>query len=282
MEKPASHAAARLFERRSFMRNAACFGLLASAPALNLLAGPSTAANWRGFVGCIKPRARGSSLGDMIRLLPPGIDVAAVYLNLAEGTREEMQNSYGTYEKNIAYLASQQCDIISIEGAPPFMLLGSDGEAKLVDGWRQKYKTDMFTSSQNQVNVLRALKLRKIVGVTPFGADLNKSYAKYFEDCGVGVVAMEGMDIAFGSIPDVPSEVMYSFIKKKFLAHTGADAIYILGSGWDTLGIVAALEQDLGVPVVQPIAARIWEIQRRLHVRQPIKGYGILLETLPV
>ena len=162
------------------------------------------------------------------------------------------------------------------------MLLGPDGEAKLVEGWRQKYKTDMFTSSQNQVNVLRARKLRKIVGVTPFGVDLNKSYAKYFEDCGVGVVAMEGMDIAFGSIPDVPSEVMYSFIKKKFLAHTRADSIYILGSGWDTLGIVAALEQDLGVAVVQPIAARIWEIQRRLHVRQPIKGYGILLETLPV
>jgi maleate cis-trans isomerase len=65
-------------------------------------------------------------------------------------------------------------------------------------------------------------------------------------------------------------------------AAPGADAIYILGSGWDTLGIVPTLEQDLGVPLVQPIAARIWEIQRRLHVRQPIKGYGILLETLPV
>jgi hypothetical protein len=40
--------------------------------------------------------------------------------------------------------------------------------------------------------------------------------------------------------------------------------------------------QDLGTLVVQPIAARIWEIQRRpLHVRQPIKGYGVLLETLP-
>jgi hypothetical protein len=36
---------------------------------------------------------------------------------------------------------------------------------------------------------------------------------------------MEGMDVAFGSISDVPSEVMYSFIEKNFLAHTGADAI---------------------------------------------------------
>jgi hypothetical protein len=94
----------------------------------------------------------------MIRLLPLGIGIVPVYLNFTEGTRQEMQNSYANYEKNVAYLASQHCDTISIEGAPPFMILGPDGEAKFVDGWRQKYKTDMFTSSQNQVNVLRAMK----------------------------------------------------------------------------------------------------------------------------
>ena len=119
------------------------------------------------------------------------------------------------------------------------------------------------------------------VGATPFGVDLNKSYANYFEQSGISVVAMEGIEVSFRAIQDVPSEIIYSFIKKKFLDHAGADAIYILGSPLDALGIVATLEQDLGVPVVQPTAARIWEIQRRLHVRQPIKGYGILLETLP-
>ena len=282
MGRLASQSARGAFARRSFMRAAACAGLYAAAaPTLNLLGGSANASAWRGFVGCIKPRAHDSSLVEMIKLLPAGIGVASVYLNLAEGTREELQNSYATYEKNVAYLAAQRCDTISIEGAPPFMILGPDGEAKLVDGWRQKYQTDMFTSSQNQVNVLRAIKVKKILGITAFGADLNKSYAKYFEDCGIGVVAMEGMEVPFRSIPDVPAEVIYSFIKKKFLEHTEADAIYILGSGLDALGIVAVLEQDLGVPVVQPIAARIWEIQRRLHVRQPIRGYGSLLELLP-
>ena len=87
------------------------------------------------------------------------------------------------------------------------------------------------------------------------------------------------MQVSFRSIQDVPAEAMYSFIKRAFLDHTGADAIYILGSPWDALGMIATLEQDLGVPVVEPVAARIWEIQR--HVRQPIKGYGTLLETLP-
>jgi maleate cis-trans isomerase len=282
MAKLASQSALETVGRRSFMRAAACAGLCAAAtPALDALTGAANASTWRGFVGCLKPRAHDSSLAEMIKLLPAGIGIAAAYLNLTEGTREELQNSYATYEKNIAYLASQRCDTISIEGAPPFMILGPDGEARMIDGWKQKYQTDMFTSSQNQVNVLRAMKLKKILGITAFGPDMNRSYAKYFEDCGIGVVAMEGMEVSFRSIPDVPAEVIYTFIKKKFLEHPQADSIYILGSGLDALGMVAALEQDLGVPVVQPIAARIWEIQRRLHVHQPIKGYGTLLETLP-
>jgi maleate cis-trans isomerase len=270
------------FARRSFMLNAAGAGLCAAASsALNLIAGTANASNYRGVVGDIKPRATDSGLVDMIRLLPEGIGVIPVFLNLSEGTREEYGNSYGNYEKNIAYLASQKCNVICIEGAPPFMILGPASEAKLVDGWKQKYKTDMFTSSQNQVNALRAMKAKKILGITAVGPDLNKSYAKYFEDCGIGVVAMEGMDVDFKSIPDVSRDMISAFIKKKFAEHKGADAVYILGSALEALPLIAPLERDLKVPVVQAIAARIWEIQKRLKVHEPIKGYGRLLEALP-
>ena len=55
----------------------------------------------------------------------------------------------------------------------------------------------------------------------------------------------------------------------------------MLGSGWRTLDIIATLEQDLQVPVVHPVTARVWEIQKRLHVREPRQGFGHLLEALP-
>ncbi len=279
MGKPGSHSHPESFGRRSFLRGA---GYLAAAvPALTWLSGAAGAPNARAVVGCVKPRMDSNSLQELMRFLPQGVRLVPVYLNLAEGTREELQSTYPVYEKNIAALAAQRCDLISIEGAPPFMLLGRDGETKMVDGWKQKYKIDMFTSSQNQVNVLKAMKIRKILGITAFGADLNRSYAKYFEDSGISVVAMEGMTVSFQNISRVPSETIYAFIKQKFAEHKGADAIYVLGSGLKVLDIVAKLEQDLGVPVVQPVAARAWEIERRLHIRQPIKGYGRLLETLP-
>jgi maleate cis-trans isomerase len=269
--------------RRSVLRSTAGAGLAAAAVSPLALAGPANASNYRGIVGDIKPRATDSSLVDMIKLLPDGIGVIPVYLNLTQGSREEYGSAYPIYEKHIAYLASQKCNVISIEGAPPFMLLGPAREAEMVDGWKRQYNTDMFTSSQNQVNAFRALKVRKILGITSGsgGPDLNKVFAKYFEDNGIGVVAMLGMGVEFKSIPEVPQAVIAAFIKKAFAEHAGADAIYILGSSLEALPLIAPLERELGVPVVQAIAARIWEIQKRLHVHEPIKGYGRLLETLP-
>jgi maleate isomerase len=264
------------FTRRSLLQSAAGVGL-------NVLASPAKAANYRGVVGIIKPRANDSALVDMIKLLPEGIGVIPVYLNLTQGSREEYGSSYATYEKHIAWLASQKCNLIAIEGAPPFMLLGPARETEMVDEWKQKYKADMFTSSQNQVNAFRALKVKRILGITSGsgGPEMNKVYAKYFEDNGIGVVAMEGMGVEFKSIPEVPPATIASFIKKAFTEHKGAEAVYILGSSLEALRLIEPLERELGVPVVQAVAARIWEIQKRLHVHEPIKGYGRLLETLP-
>src|SRR3984893_17148045 len=276
-----SHTA---FTRRFVLQSAAGAGLAAAAVLpLDLLAGAAKASNYRGIVGDIKPRATDSSLVDMIRLLPEGIGVIPVYLNLTQGSREEYGSAYATYEKHIAYLASQKCNVIAIEGAPPFMLLGPAREAEMVDGWKRQYNTDMFTSSQNQVNAFRALKAKRILGITSGsgGPDLNKVFAKYFEDNGIGVVAMLGMGVEFKSLPDVPQATIAAFIRKAFAEHPGADAVYILGSALEALPLIAPLERELGVPVVQAIAARIWEIQKRLNVHEPIKGYGRLLETLP-
>jgi maleate cis-trans isomerase len=210
----------------------------------------------------------------MIKLLPDGIGIIPVFLNLTQGSREEYGSSYATYEKHIAYLASQKCDVIAIEGAPPLCSWAPRARPK----WstKRKYNTDMFTSSQNQVNAFKALKAKRILGITSGsgGPEMNKVYAKYFEDNGIGVVAMVGMGVEFKSIQEVLPATIASFINKAFAEHKGADTVYILGSSLEALPLIAPLERELGVPVLQAIAARIWEIQKRLHVHEPIEGYA--------
>ena len=236
--------------------------------------------SWRGVVGCIKPTLRPGGLEELIRMLPEGIGVLPLFLNISKGTTDEFKRAVAPYEPLIAQLAEAGCGLIHPEGAPPFMLLGFEGEAELLKKWERKHKIPMFTSGSNHVRALRALRAKKIVGATYFTGKINDVFSNYFREAGFDVLGMEGIDVAFDRVQELSAEQVYAFIKRTFLKHRKAQAIYLLGTGWRVLPVIDLLEQDLGVPVVHPVPARCWEIQLRLSIRQPVPGYGRLLAEM--
>lgn len=235
-----------------------------------------------GTVGMIKPtRVAPGSLDELVALLPPGVGMMPVYLDVVRGVHEEFAAAIPAYERNVAFLVEQGCDLICAEGAPPFMVQGAEREAEIVSGWERTYATRIFTSSQNHVKALRTLGVTRFVGATYLKPELNEIFATYFEDCGFSVLSMDGFDVAFDEIGEVPSGEIAAFIERNVARHTGVEGIYMLGSGWRTLDIIEPLERRLGIPVVHPVAARAWEIQKRLGLRAPVPGLGRLLAELP-
>ena len=237
--------------------------------------------SWRGVVGAIKPTMRPGSLEELIRILPDGIGLIPLFLDIQKGLKREFDRGVKQYEPLIAKLAEKKVDLIHPEGAPPFMVLGHKGEAKLIKGWEKTYKIPVFTSGTNHVRALKALGIKRFVGASYFTGQINTTFANYFIDAGFDVLAMDGIDVAFDDVGSLSSEVVYAHVKKTFLKHRKqAQGIYLLGSGWRVLNIIDTLEEDLGVPVIHPVPARCWEIQHRLSVRQPVKGYGRLLSEM--
>ena len=112
--------------------------------------------SWRGVVGCIKPTLRPGGLEELIRMLPEGIGVLPLFLNIHEGTTAEFKRAVAPYEPLVRQLAEAGCDLIHPEGAPPFMLLGYKGEAAQIKTWETTYKRPVFTSGSNHVRALRA------------------------------------------------------------------------------------------------------------------------------
>ena len=237
--------------------------------------------SWRGVVGIIKPTMRPGGLEDMIRILPEGIGVIPLFNNITRGDRAEFKEVMKDYDEKVALLAEQGCDLIHPEGAPPFMVLGNDGEAKKIKSWERKHKVPIFTSGTNHVAALRALKVKRFVGASYFKGEINKTFGTYFKKAGFDVLAMEGMDIPFNKVQTLSSHEIYGFIKNLVLKHKRAQGIYMLGTAWKALEAIPLLEQDLGIPIVYPVTSRVWEIQRRLSICQPIKGYGRILEEMP-
>src|SRR3954462_10996547 len=96
---------------------------------------------WRGVAGLVKPTRRPGSLETLIRLLPEGIGVGPLLLNVRQGGHREFSSAIPFYEKFVAELAEQGMYMIHASGRPPFMLDGYKGEDKLIKSWEKKYTT---------------------------------------------------------------------------------------------------------------------------------------------
>jgi maleate cis-trans isomerase len=237
---------------------------------------------WRGIVGVIKPTYGSGSLVEFIRLLPEGVGCIPMYAGIREHSERGYLGAMDTYIAKVAELAEIGCDLIHPEGGPPFMVRGHKAEQEIVSGWEAKYKVPIFTSGQSQAQALRALGIKKFVGCTYYrDQKMNDIFTRYFTDSGFEVLGMEGMDTSPGEADAISNETIYQHLKASFNKFPSAQGIYLLGSGaWGIKDIVTA-ENDLGVPVVHPVAARLWYVEKLLRIKNPIQNASRLLAELP-
>jgi maleate isomerase len=237
--------------------------------------------SWRGTLGLVKPTRDPGSLEELVRMLPEGIGVIPTLLDVRTGTKKEFTEAFAAYEPQVRELAEQKVDVIHPGGTAPFMLLGYERERREVAAWEKKYKTPMFTAGQNHIRALRAMKVKRFVNISATTWDDSDLVKSYFAGAGLTSLERAVFPVDFQRIGSASQQEVYAFIKKSFLAQKRCDGIYIQGGQWRVLDILEILEQDLGVPVVHAGVAKAWETMLRLHVRQPMKGYGALLAEMP-
>jgi hypothetical protein len=74
-----------------------------------------------------------------------------------------------------------------------------------------------------------------------------------------------------------PAE-LYAFARTEVPAT--AEAVFFGGNGFRAIGMIAALEQELGRPVLTGNQVVFWYALRQVGVRAPVNGYGRVFTTL--
>jgi maleate cis-trans isomerase len=123
--------------------------------------------------------------------------------------------------------------------------------------------------------------VQRFLGLTFLGGPLLDIFARYFSEAGFDVAGMEALPPRSAEWANPSTEDLYLHIKRACRRYNDVQGIYLLGSGGWRVKDLPPLEEDLGIPVVHPVAARVWYVQKRLQIRQPIAGAGRLLETMP-
>lgn len=148
------------------------------------------------------------------------------------------------------------------------------------------------TNGQDTLAALAASGMKRPFLVVPpwFPDGTMQAALGYFRDHGVEMAGHLRMDPGptwrevppvelyprgFGFEQDVES--LYEQIRAA--CPPTADGVLIGGTGFRCVGIIAALEKELGRPVVTANQASLWRCLRHAGVKDPIERYGALLRS---
>lgn len=236
---------------------------------------------WRARIGFIVPSMTAETmLYEFPMVAPPGVAMVATNLSIQHLVRENIGKSLEYLRAAAAELARAQVDVIVLGGSPPVTYGGIGFDKEIARQIAEVTAIPGTTSQTGAVEALRKLGVHKVIIASPFAADQNLLLKTFLEDSGFSVVGVKGLALPLIDIGRMPASASYQLAKEAFREAPDAEGIYMPCAQMPTFRNIAALERDLGVPVVTSFQGMLWHVFEMLRIREPINGYGRLLESL--
>ena len=235
---------------------------------------------WRGRIGVVFPSRGDTFTYEFYKMVPEGIVLVSTCLKIYELTKEQLSEAMRQYDDAAQDLAQVGVDVMVLTGTPPFRLKGVGSDRAAIERVQKTTNIPTTTGITSEIEALKHLNVTKLVVATPFTEEVNERGKTFLEAHDFTVLEMKGLGIQRNSeIASLPLYAPYKLAKELFLKHPDCEGIYIQCPRWATAGIIDKLEKDLRVPVVTCVQASLWNALRILNIKEPISGYGRLLEN---
>jgi maleate isomerase len=235
---------------------------------------------WRARIGLIFPFAGWVMEPEFHRMAPPGVTTLTTRVTLVAATMDGLADMARSpeIERATAGLATAPVQVICFGGTSASFLHGPEWDRELRERMARVSQGIPVTSTSNAgVRALRAFDVHRIVFVGPYLDDVTEQGRRFFEASGFKVLNAVGMGLDHDrTISRVTPEEVYHLARRS--DHPEAEAIFISCTAFKTIGVIAALEQDLGKPVVTANQASFWDCLRTAGLADRIAGYGRLFD----
>jgi maleate isomerase len=127
------------------------------------------------------------------------------------------------------------------------------------------------------VLALRALGIQRFALINPpwFSVELDQLGAEYFRQ--------QGFEVVYNGLAELPADQrainpgqLYEWIRAQ--TPKDAQAVFMGGNGLRAIGVVRALEEDLGRPVLTANQVAFWHALRLSGARVPVANYGQIFD----
>jgi maleate isomerase len=235
-------------------------------------------------IGVMIPSTNTTCEADFQMTAPRGVTIHGQRMwitNDAEG-EASMERMNADIESGARYLATAKIDVIAYGCTTGSFYKGPGWDKEMLARIERTAGVPAVATSPSAVAALRFFGAKKLSVASPYPQWNNDKLRAYLEAMGFAVLNVDGEPIAAKAGPqginDQDPESVIEFASS--ICRPEAEALFCSCTAWRSLEAVEALEKRTGKPVVTSNQATIWAAFRQIGIRQPIHGFGKLLESL--
>jgi maleate isomerase len=231
---------------------------------------------WKARIGYLSPSVF-ETPSDWDLILPKGFTIVSSGLNVQAHTEAEFNKAIDALGAGLGIFKAEECDVIVMGGITLGTQRGYAAEQEVIAHLSQQVGLPVSTAMNATVEALRHLRVKTTVIATAYKDSINQAVKKYYEDGGVKVLAIKGLEVSKPvdqvKLPDYAS---YKVARELFRQHGDVESLLLQGR-WRTVAYVQQLEDDTERPVISSTAASLWWVMKTLGMKISIEGYGRLL-----
>ena len=235
---------------------------------------------WRARIGFLVPPGNPTVEPEMMQLAPRGVSlhftrmVARGVTGSLQGQEERNRTQIAHLDENVALLAMVKPAVIVMAHTATSYTLGRTGEAATVERIERATGVRFITAFGSVVAALKHLGIERVAIGTPYDEAATRQCEANVMSYGIAVASCGRLQDVTNIYDETPER---AYLLGRQVDHPDAQAVFLSGVGMPTIAALAALERDLGKPVISSASAMMWNALRVANAGSPVTGFGSLL-----
>ena len=233
---------------------------------------------WRARLGVVIPSVNTVVEPWYASMVPDGVSVHFARMFTADKLTPENIREMDEKEglPAIRQLSSLAPRAIAYGCTASSIVQGLAYDAELRAEIEKTYKVPATTAAHAILTALKMLSVARISIVSPYTDEVDHAEHVFFKKAGLDVLSGANLAISSGLLLASPEPgTLFELGRRGW--DKRADALVMTCLNTRSHTVIAALEAELGKPVITSTQATLWHALRLAGVRDPIPGYGRLM-----
>jgi len=234
---------------------------------------------WRGKIGVILPSLNNTMEPELNKMAPDGVAIYATRMLLEKGLPENLEKMASDTEYATDLLKSADVTGILYGCTSGSLIKGVGWDQEIIKRIEDRTGVPATTTYTAVVEAFKELGIKSVSVATPYVDAVNEIEKTFFENHGVKVLNIEGLQYTKGEeLHKESPDTAYVFAKR--VCRPEADCIFISCTDFAAIEILNILERDTGKPAMSSNAVSLWGMLKKMGIKEKIDDYGEILRHL--